>query len=205
MKHQKNEEYAKFWSGFALGAGVCGVLAFALGTRQGRETLRKTMDYLEHIEGKPDQIHQLTSAMRSIAGAVMREAVVAVEHAVAEQIYQGALAAQDMKQHTAAAHTPARSNDPQIISPTDAKTSASMPAQSESQLSPSFQPDSSPQPAVPPEQAASSHPRSASPPVALPLSPATPTDGSILSVLDRMRNINSGKKIGARFFRKSKK
>lgn len=60
MSHQsKDHHYNKFWFGFALGSAVCGAAAMLVGTKQGRKNLRKTLDYMEHAESQPDQVHNI--------------------------------------------------------------------------------------------------------------------------------------------------
>ncbi|MCX7996225.1 MAG: hypothetical protein N2691_00495 [Patescibacteria group bacterium] len=109
MKRRINDEYGKFWSGFALGAGVCGVLAITFGTKQGRETLRKTMEYLERVEGTPDQVHQLASAMQKIGNAFLHDAAEVVERAVVRKI-------QDESRQETPATPPAREDDAKTTS-----------------------------------------------------------------------------------------
>jgi hypothetical protein len=67
MSRPRNEEYSKFWFGFAVGSAVCGVVAAAMGTKQGRGMLKKTISYLEDIDGSPDQIHHLTGIIETFA------------------------------------------------------------------------------------------------------------------------------------------
>lgn len=71
MKAQKNDSYPKFWFGFALGGVVCGLAAMAVGTKQGRTMLKKTVKYMEEIEGEPDQIHKLTDIVHSLTHTVL--------------------------------------------------------------------------------------------------------------------------------------
>lgn len=68
---QKNDNYPQFWFGFALGGAVCGLAAVAMGTKQGRTILKKTMKYIEDVEGSPDQIHQLTDIVTTITSTIL--------------------------------------------------------------------------------------------------------------------------------------
>lgn len=71
MKAPKNDNYPQFWFGFALGGAVCGLAAVAMGTKQGRTILKKTMKYIEDVEGQPDQIHQLTDIVTTLTSTIL--------------------------------------------------------------------------------------------------------------------------------------
>lgn len=71
-QRKNNDEYQKFWFGFAVGSAVCGMAAVAVGTKQGRDWLKKTLHYMENIEGTPDQIHLLTDAVQTFTQIMLQ-------------------------------------------------------------------------------------------------------------------------------------
>lgn len=84
MKAPKNDNYPQFWFGFALGGAVCGLAAVAMGTKQGRTILKKTMKYIEDIEGEPDQIHQLTDIVSTLTSTLLEGSTAPRRKAVVE-------------------------------------------------------------------------------------------------------------------------
>lgn len=82
----KNDNYPQFWFGFALGGAVCGVAAMAMGTRQGRDILKKTMKYIESVEGEPDQLHQLTDIVTSLTATILESSGKTVPKMVSPEI-----------------------------------------------------------------------------------------------------------------------
>ena len=63
-EHQRGEEYNKFWFGFAVGSAFCGLAAVAMGTKQGRQFIKKSVDYMDSIDGTSNQIHHLTETIQ---------------------------------------------------------------------------------------------------------------------------------------------
>ncbi len=69
---KKNEEgYNKFWFGFAVGSAFCGLAAMAVGTKQGRTFIKKSIDYMESVDGSSDQIHQITSTLQEFTQTLL--------------------------------------------------------------------------------------------------------------------------------------
>lgn len=72
MKTQSHDEkYNRFWFGFALGSVVCGATALALGTKQGRKTVKKAVDFMEKVETEPDQIEKVVNTIYSFYGSLV--------------------------------------------------------------------------------------------------------------------------------------
>jgi hypothetical protein len=109
MSQQKSENYPKFWFGFALGAAVCGLGMAAVGTKQGREALKKTMQYLEDVEDTPDQVHKIIDAIQEITGPllVMQKEAISFE----EKLFQ---AAAEPKQQVEVKKTVKKAETPEI-------------------------------------------------------------------------------------------
>lgn len=85
MRHQNNEhQYNKFWFGFALGGAVCGAAAMLMGTKQGRKNLRKTLDYMEHAETQPDQIHKILDTVYSFYHTITEQTTDQKKHSEEE-------------------------------------------------------------------------------------------------------------------------
>jgi hypothetical protein len=69
--HDHGEEYHKFWFGFAVGSAFCGIAAMAVGTKQGRQFLKKSVDYMESIDGSSNQIHHLTETIQKFTQSLI--------------------------------------------------------------------------------------------------------------------------------------
>lgn len=66
MSQPKHDpHYNRFWFGFAVGGAVCAAFAMAVGTKQGRKLVKKTVDYVEQIEDQPDQLNTLSDMIFS--------------------------------------------------------------------------------------------------------------------------------------------
>ncbi len=66
MSQPKHDpHYNRFWFGFAVGGAVCAAFAMAVGTKQGRKLVKKTVDYVEQIEDQPDQLNKLSDMIFS--------------------------------------------------------------------------------------------------------------------------------------------
>ncbi len=73
---KKNEEsYNKFWFGFAVGSAFCGLAAMAVGTKQGRKCIKKSIDYMESVDGSSDQIHQLTDTIQAFTQSLLESSM----------------------------------------------------------------------------------------------------------------------------------
>lgn len=72
-EHQRGEEYNKFWFGFAVGSAFCGLAAVAMGTKQGRQFIKKSVDYMDSIDGTSNQIHHLTETIQQFTQSLIDE------------------------------------------------------------------------------------------------------------------------------------
>lgn len=70
---KNEEEYNKFWFGFAVGSAFCGLCAMAVGTKQGRTFLKKSIDYMESVDGTSNQIHQITESIQQFTQALLED------------------------------------------------------------------------------------------------------------------------------------
>lgn len=73
MKQSHDHHYQKFWFGFAVGSVVCGALATAIGTKQGRSAVRRAVEFMEDVDTKPDQVHQMIDAVYALYRDVSQE------------------------------------------------------------------------------------------------------------------------------------
>lgn len=72
MTTQNHEEkYNRFWFGFALGSVVCGAAALTLGTKQGRKSVKKAVEFMEKVETEPDQIEKVVDTIYSLYGTLV--------------------------------------------------------------------------------------------------------------------------------------
>ena len=56
MKHQNTYTPSNFWFGFALGILSFTTATYYIGTKKGREQLKKIIDFAERYDGKPEEI-----------------------------------------------------------------------------------------------------------------------------------------------------
>lgn len=50
MENKDHHKISNFWFGFALGAATVGTASYLLGTKQGRKTLKKMLEFSENLE-----------------------------------------------------------------------------------------------------------------------------------------------------------
>lgn len=70
------EAYNKFWFGFAVGSAFCGLAAMAVGTKQGRKFIKKSIDYMDQIDGTSDQIHTMTNVIHQFTKSLIDDTAV---------------------------------------------------------------------------------------------------------------------------------
>ena len=62
----KHSQPSNFWFGFALGTVSVSALAYLLGTKKGRDQLKKVLEYAEQYEYNSDDFYKLIDALRAL-------------------------------------------------------------------------------------------------------------------------------------------
>jgi gas vesicle protein len=65
-KHDNAPHNTNFWFGFALGSITLSAAAYLLGTKKGREKLKKLVEYADTVEDLPEEFFALLPAIKEM-------------------------------------------------------------------------------------------------------------------------------------------
>ncbi|MEN9327201.1 MAG: hypothetical protein RI947_9 [Candidatus Parcubacteria bacterium] len=81
MKNQNNHTPSNFWFGFAVGTFGAVAAAYLMGTKQGRETLKKLIQYADRMEEGSDEFLDLMDSLKQVVKQKSSDIVDSIEGA----------------------------------------------------------------------------------------------------------------------------